>query len=276
MGHREYLFLKNLQNHENFVRVFSHSSNGMMAAKVLKDSNKSVNAQQSNVYNVLDKGFDYMAMEFCPNGDLFDLIKKNGKLQEGLAKHLFLQLLEAVEFLHSKEGVAHLDLKPENILIGNHYQLKICDFGFFEEIKSKVHKSVGTNGYRAPETYLDNGEGYDGSKADMFSLGVILFILIFGVPPFCMATREDPLYRLFYRGPSSYKFFLRLHYATKQLFLSGGFDMDLVEILFALLDENPETRPKSISEIKQFNYLKKDVMSNEEAQYELKKLINNT
>lgn len=157
-------------------------------------------------------------MDFCSNGDLFDLIKKHGKVNEGLAKYLFLQILNGIEFLHSKAGVAHLDLKLENILIANNYSLKLCDFGFFEELKSKVCKNRGTHGYRAPETYLESNEGYDGAKADIFALGVILFIMLFGVPPFCMATKEDPLYRLFYRGPNSSKFFLRLHYATKHLY----------------------------------------------------------
>lgn len=111
---------------------------------------------------------------------------------------------------------------------------------------------MGTHGYRAPETYGDNNsnEGYDGARADIFSLGVILFIFVFGVPPFSMATREDPLYRLFYRGVHSYKYFLRLHYATKHQFLAGNIDPELIEILFSLLSENPLERPQSIAEIR--------------------------
>lgn len=130
------------------------------------------------------KGFDYMTMEFCRNGDLFDLVKKTGKLSEGLAKNLFHQLLDGIEFLHNNVGVAHLDLKLENILVSDAFELKLCDFGFYEELKSKVCKNRGTHGYRAPETYFQNNDGFDGAKADMFSLGVILFIMIFGVPPF--------------------------------------------------------------------------------------------
>lgn len=123
-------------------------------------------------------------MEYCQNGDLFDFVKKNGKLSEGLAKNLFHQLLDSLDFLHNKVGVAHLDLKLENVLIGNNFQVKLCDFGFYEELKTKVCKNRGTHGYRAPETYLQSNEGFDGAKADIFSLGVILFIMIFGVPPF--------------------------------------------------------------------------------------------
>ena len=60
-------------------------------------------------------------MEYCSNGDLFDFVKKNGKLSEGLAKHLFHQLLNSLEFLHKKVGVAHLDLKLENVLVSDNY-----------------------------------------------------------------------------------------------------------------------------------------------------------
>lgn len=93
-------------------------------------------------------------MEYCSNGDLFDFVKKNGKLSEGLAKNLFHQLLDSLDFLHNQIGVAHLDLKLENILISDNFQAKLCDFGFYEELKSKVSKNRGTHGYRAPETYL--------------------------------------------------------------------------------------------------------------------------
>lgn len=140
-------------------------------------------------------------------------------------------------------GVAHLDLKLENVLVSSNYSLKLCDFGFYEETSHKINKNRGTHGYRAPETYLQSNEGYDGVKADFFSLGVILFIMLFGVPPFNQATKDDNLYRLFYRGSQSYKYFLRLHFATKQQFQEGKIDADLVELLFSLLDENPEMRP---------------------------------
>jgi serine/threonine protein kinase len=189
-------------------------------------------------------------MEYCPNGDLFDLIKRTGKMNEKLAKYLFLQLLNGVEFLHSKAGVAHLDLKLENILVGNNYQVKLCDFGFFQEISKKVTKNMGTHGYRAPETYIESNDGFSGDKADIFSLGVILFIMIFGVPPFSMATKDDPLYRLFYRGPNNYKYFFRMHHATKQLYQSSDLDLDLIELLISLLDENPDKRPSTVTDIR--------------------------
>ncbi len=205
-------------------------------------------------------------MEYCKHGDLFDLIKRSGQLSESLAKYLFTQILNGVEYLHSKEGIAHLDLKLENILIGDNLQLKLCDFGFYEELKTRVCKNRGTHGYRAPETYFESNEGYDGAKADIFSLGVILFILNFGVPPFCLATKDDPLYRLFYRGANSSKYFLRLHHSTKLRYATGDLDLELIDLLFQMLDENPLNRPKDIYEVRQHNYFNKGLIPHEEAQ----------
>lgn len=77
-------------------------------------------------------------MEYCQHGDLFDVLKKTGKMDPQFAKHYFMQLLDGVEHLHSKAGVAHLDLKLENILIGDDFKLKLCDFGFSESISQLI------------------------------------------------------------------------------------------------------------------------------------------
>jgi serine/threonine protein kinase len=92
-------------------------------------------------------------MEYCPNGDLFDMVKRTGKFSSNLSKYFFHQILDALEYLHSSRGLAHLDLKLENILISKDLKIKLCDFGFVEELRSKVQKGKGTDGYKAPEIY---------------------------------------------------------------------------------------------------------------------------
>lgn len=62
-----------------------------------------------------------MAIEYCPRGDLFNFIKRNGALPPELANSLFLEILDAVEYLHEKGSVAHLDLKLENILLSDDF-----------------------------------------------------------------------------------------------------------------------------------------------------------
>jgi serine/threonine protein kinase len=133
---------------------------------------------------------------------MFDYVKTHGRLRVDLAKSLFLQILDAVDYLHSEPKLAHLDLKLENVLIDEDFKLKLCDFGFSEEIRphDRIWLNKGSDGYKAPEIYSASSQGFEATKADIFSLGVILFILIFGVPPFSTATKENVLYRYFYKG----------------------------------------------------------------------------
>ncbi len=96
--------------------------------------------------------------------------------------------------------MAHLDLKPENILIDDDLKLKICDFGFSQDVNNRITTNKGSDGYKSPEIYRASFEGFDGEKADIFALGVILFIMIFGIPPFTIASKDNCLYRHFYKG----------------------------------------------------------------------------
>jgi serine/threonine protein kinase len=75
-----------------------------------------------------------MTLEYCSNGDLFNLVKTSGKLSENLSRYIFSQLLDGVEYLHKEGKVSHLDLKLENVLIDDELSIKLCDFGFIEDI----------------------------------------------------------------------------------------------------------------------------------------------
>lgn len=94
-------------------------------------------------------------MEYCKNGDLFDYIKEKlkGPLPKDVAKALFVQILDGLEQLHINAGVAHLDLKLENILLTEEYLVKLCDLGFSQSVHDLIFKSVGTDGYKAPEIH---------------------------------------------------------------------------------------------------------------------------
>jgi serine/threonine protein kinase len=96
-----------------------------------------------------------MSLEYCQKGDLFDFIKhkSKGSLSPTLANALFHEILDAVDSLHNKAGVAHLDLKLENILLTEDFRIKLCDFGFSQSVHNRIFKSVGTDGYKAPEIY---------------------------------------------------------------------------------------------------------------------------
>jgi serine/threonine protein kinase len=136
-------------------------------------------------------------MDYAPNGELFDLIASGGKLSETKAIFYFKQLLNAIEYCHSL-GICHRDLKPENLLLDEDNNLMVCDFGFaatieyedcFDEKAKKEIKRMkkfgsvcGTISYIAPE--IVNNQKYNGTMSDIWSCGVILFVLLAGYLPF--------------------------------------------------------------------------------------------
>mmetsp|Transcript_43296 Transcript_43296/g.58788 ORF Transcript_43296/g.58788 Transcript_43296/m.58788 type:complete len:107 (-) Transcript_43296:321-641(-) len=106
-----------------------------------------------------------------------------------------------------------MDIKLENLLIGNDMKIKLIDFGLAHNLAYKVDNPVGTKGYRAPEVaskWMKNC--VDGQTADIHSLGVLLFIMAFGVPPFVHPTPSDRLYNMFLKKP---EYLFRVHPSTK-------------------------------------------------------------
>ena len=128
----------------------------------------------------------YIITEYCPEGELFNEIIKVGKFDEGQAAFIINQILKAVCYCH-KNNIIHRDIKPENIMITNRekngcLQVKLIDFGT-AKIFEKGHqenKYVGSSYYMAPEIIKRK---YD-EKCDLWSIGVILYILLTGRPPF--------------------------------------------------------------------------------------------
>ncbi|XP_056160417.1 CBL-interacting serine/threonine-protein kinase 9 isoform X2 [Syzygium oleosum] len=126
----------------------------------------------------------YIVLEFVDGGELFDEIAKHGRLREDDARRYFQQLIDAVDYCHSR-GVYHRDLKPENLLLDTYGVLKVSDFGlstFSKKEDGLLHTACGTPNYVAPEVLTDNG--YDGTSSDIWSCGVILFVLMAGYLPF--------------------------------------------------------------------------------------------
>jgi len=136
-----------------------------------------------------------LVLEFCPGGELFDILFYTQQLDDKTARTYFLQMIEGLKTCHTA-GIVHRDLKPQNLLMDAHYQLKITDFGLSKLVKNadtavmKTHY-VGTRGYQAPE--LLKKKKY-GKACDIFSAGVVLFILLTGYPPFEQAVKSDKWY----------------------------------------------------------------------------------
>ncbi|KAK8548597.1 hypothetical protein V6N13_054618 [Hibiscus sabdariffa] len=127
----------------------------------------------------------YLVMELATGGELFAKVLRRGRLSEPAARRYFSQLVSTLHFCH-QNGVAHRDVKPQNLLLDQTGNLKVSDFGLSalpEQLNDGLlHTACGTPAYTAPEVV--RRKGYDGSKADAWSCGVILFVLLAGYLPF--------------------------------------------------------------------------------------------
>lgn len=183
----------------------------------------------------------YFVMEYVRGGELFNKVAK-GRLKEDLARKYFQQLISAVGFCHAR-GVYHRDLKPENLLLDENGNLKVSDFGLSavsDQIRQDglFHTFCGTPAYVAPEVLAR--KGYDAAKVDIWSCGVILFVLMAGYLPF-HDQNIMAMYKKIYKG---------------EFRCPRWFSPDLSRLLSRLLDTNPETRI-TIPEIMEYRWFKK-------------------
>ena len=133
----------------------------------------------------------YIIMEYCEGGELFDYIVEKERLDEFESSIFFYQLINALDYIHSK-GVAHRDLKPENLLLSQNKNIKIIDFGlsnFFETGIGGLATPCGSPSYASPE--IIKGEIYDGFKIDVWASGIILFAMLCGYLPFDDDEEEE-------------------------------------------------------------------------------------
>ncbi|CAN7111723.1 unnamed protein product [Brassica rapa subsp. narinosa] len=169
----------------------------------------------------------YIVMELASGGELFSKLLRRGRLPESTARRYFQQLASALQFSH-RDGVAHRDVKPQNLLLDREGNLKVSDFGLSalpEHLQNGLlHTACGTPAYTAPEVI--SRRGYDGAKADAWSCGVILFVLLVGEVPFDdsnIASMYRKIQRRDYKFPS---------WISKQA----------KSIIYQMLDPNPVTR----------------------------------
>ncbi|XP_010525811.1 PREDICTED: CBL-interacting serine/threonine-protein kinase 6 [Tarenaya hassleriana] len=185
----------------------------------------------------------YFAMELVRGGELFAKVAK-GRLREDVARVYFKQLISAVDFCH-RLRVYHRDLKPENLLLDEEGNLKVTDFGltaFSDHLKQDglLHTTCGTPAYVAPEVI--GKKGYDGAKADLWSCGVILFVLLAGYLPFQDGNLVS-MYRKIYRGDFK---------------CPPWFSSDARKVVTKLLDPNPSSRI-SIQKVMESSWFRKPI-----------------
>ena len=163
-------------NHQNINMLIDYGTEGV----IVKPSGRIIN-------NLV-----FIIMEYVPGGTFYDMCEKFQGMGETKARFFMHQLVDAIGYLHSNE-IAHRDLKLENILVNENLDLKIADFGFATDKRvQKLYSNLGSPTYQAPE--IGEGRPYDGRQADVFALGVTLFIMIQGRFPFSEARKDEFYY----------------------------------------------------------------------------------
>lgn len=231
---------------------------------ILKELNHQHIMQLDNV--VVTINHYYLVAEYLEGGELFDRIVDKSSYTENEARDVCKILFGALAYMHSK-GIAHRDLKPENLLLQNKHsdsEIKIADFGFAKHTKDdhSLATMCGTPGYVAPE--ILKKERY-GTKVDMWSMGVIMFIMMGGYPPFYADTPRDLL-----RATKAGKFEFDEEYW-------GDISSGAKDLICSLLNTDP-TKRVSAADILSHPWMREDrhklrSMSLAKTQVELSKYI---
>jgi BR serine/threonine kinase len=182
----------------------------------------------------------YIVMEYASHGELFDYLVARGELSPEQAIHIFRHILYGLDYLHS-HSICHRDLKLENILLDEHECVKITDFGFARWMQSDLAEtSCGSPHYAAPEVIL--GRPYDGRKADVWSLGVILYTLLTGRLPFEESSLRE----------------LAAKICAAQYRMPDFADPSIADLISKLLTVDPKKRP-GIEHIKRHPFFRSGI-----------------
>nr|DAD36650.1 TPA_asm: hypothetical protein HUJ06_007291 [Nelumbo nucifera] len=225
-------------------------ANTTMEPRIIREISVMHRLRHPNVVRIHEvmatKSKIYLVMEYAEGGELLSKISRHGRLTEPTARRYFQQLVLALHFCH-RSGVVHRDIKPQNLLLDHEDNLKVSDFGLSalsERLNNGLlHTACGTPAYTAPEVVASMG--YDGTKADAWSCGVILFVLLAGFLPFNDANLTG-MYRKMQR---------------REFQFPSWFSKPAKWVIVRLLDPNPETRI-SIQGLIEVSWFKKSFRSN--------------
>ena len=237
--------------HPNVIRCITQSKGG-----IVRDGN-------------LLKNRNYFIFEYAPKGDLWKITQLAGGFSERCAKPLFQKILLGVQALHNS-GVYHLDLKVDNIVLDNDYNPKITDFGHASLQNGILTDNVGTKNCKPPQMF-ESPIRYTGEKADIFSLGCVLFALVAKGPWFKKAKKNDKYYRYIYTNQieDRQKYFNVLSVGNDRV---NSLSKEFKDLYIKMIAKNEEDRPPSIedilndvwfNEIRNLNDNEKNALNNE-------------
>jgi len=216
------------------------------------------------------KQYSAIVMEYVPYGDLFGLVSQR-PFSEKLARTIFKQILSAIKYLHGQQ-LAHLDLKLENILVDPTQGAKLIDFDACEPVtighNNKATTNKGSLGYRAPEISKGNSENL--FAGDIYSLGVVLFILVLGTPPYNEVEKNGKfVFDKFYEVmKTDVKKFWKAHESYRESDGRPKLSRPFKEMVEVMLKEDPKKRP-TVVELERMAWLQGETYTEEELEMKL-------
>ncbi|XP_051020315.1 sperm motility kinase 2A-like [Acomys russatus] len=181
----------------------------------------------------------YLVMELVEGQQLYQHIRESGHLEEDEARGIFRQITAAVSYCHNV-GIIHRDLKPDNIMLERNGRVKIIDFGLGTQVYpgQRLSQQCGAYSFGAPELF--QGRLYDGTKIDIWTLGVVLYYMVVGRVPFDTVILSE----------------LRNKVVSGKYFIPSELSKELRDLISLLLTVNPKYRP-TINEVLTHPWLKK-------------------
>lgn len=193
------------------------------------------------IYTTNIDNYFMMLMEYIPGGELFSWIKKYKSFDLDTVRFYGSQICLTLEFLHSK-GIIYRDLKPENLLLNGDGYIKFTDFGFSKQT-DKSFTFCGTPEYMAPEQLVQEVNFGHGKEVDYWSLGIILYEMYVGTPPFY--------------GRDVFSIYSRI--LKNKVYFPEGFDPMLKDLIYKLTQKNPKKRigtKYGVEEIKKHQFFR--------------------
>lgn len=209
-----------------------------------------------------------LATEYTPNGDFFDFVATKQAIlnNEKLIRTYFRQMIEGIEYLHSK-NIAHLDLKLENLLLDKNFNLKIIDFDQAQAADDAQLRSGGSEGYRAPELLAWKQTSF--KALDIYAAGVLLYTFFAGHFPFVEVKKtripRSATYEMFRNDRENF-------WAEKEKIIRKVISQELRELLNGMWEMNTGRRMR-VEDVKRSRWYNGEVYNQEELKCEVNKIL---
>ena len=210
----------------------------------------------------------YILMEHVSGGEFLQTLIDHSGFNDEICRYYFKQMLQGMNYLH-QSGLAHRDLKPDNMMFTeNGSAVKITDFGFMIPLEGRerigwIESKVGTSSYMAPEVL--SGDSYHGKLADIYSLGVILFIMRMGNMPMEVASTQDKQFKCL--AGNRPDLFWSLHANQDE---HGPIDKDFKELIQAMIHPEASLR-HDMADVISSKWMQGPIATKEQAMAEMQR-----